>query len=120
MNIEFKFTIEQEDIPVRGNAIASGDDVFDRRVEDEIITRLTRGDICAWCSVRVDAMIRVEGQLFVGTAGLSACSANSDAEVLMQARQAGTEDEARSTLVEVLREAVRRGLAAQGALREIA
>lgn len=44
-----KLEPEYEDIRVRGNAIASGDDEEDRRVENEILARLDRGDIWAWC-----------------------------------------------------------------------
>ncbi len=44
-----------EDIPVRGNVMVSGDDALDQEVEDEIIARLDRGDIEAWCMARVTA-----------------------------------------------------------------
>jgi hypothetical protein len=44
----------EEDIPVRGNAIASGDEAFDREVENKLIKRLEDGDIWAWCSVEVE------------------------------------------------------------------
>lgn len=44
---------EQDYIPVRGNASASGDDKYDKRVEDRIIRRLDEGDIWAWASVTV-------------------------------------------------------------------
>ncbi len=42
-----------DDIPVRGNACISGDDNFDRTVEDEILHRLEMDDIWAWASVAV-------------------------------------------------------------------
>ena len=44
---------QQDDVPVRGNALASGDDNEDRRVEDEILQRLSDGDIWAWAHVEV-------------------------------------------------------------------
>lgn len=47
--------IEKDYTPVRGNAMASGDDKLDREVEDEILARLGRGDTWAWASVDVEA-----------------------------------------------------------------
>lgn len=46
-------TAEQDHIPVRGNAMASGDDAVDSEVEDEIIERLNNGDVWAWALVTV-------------------------------------------------------------------
>ena len=68
--ISYVITPEPEDMPVRGNAVASGDDAYDRRVEDGIIARLESGDDWAWCCVRVDAHL---GGL-TGTAYLGGCS----------------------------------------------
>jgi hypothetical protein len=42
-----------DDIRVRGNACISGDDRFDRRVEDEILHRLEQHDVWAWACVSV-------------------------------------------------------------------
>lgn len=49
------FTVEAlpEDIPVRGNAMASGDPMADREVEDAILKRLEAGDVWAWCWIKV-------------------------------------------------------------------
>jgi len=47
--------VHQEHAPIRGNAIASGDDEFDREVEDKIINDLENGDEWAWCTVEVRA-----------------------------------------------------------------
>lgn len=44
---------EPEFLPVEGNASVSGDDAFDREVEDEILRRLERGDVWAWAMVTV-------------------------------------------------------------------
>lgn len=44
-----------EDIPVQCNAMASGDDAYDKQVEDEINRRLDQGDMWAWCCVKVTA-----------------------------------------------------------------
>ena len=62
-----------EDMEVRGNAICSGDDDFDREVEDGIISRLEEGDLWAWCTVKVTARYRgVRG--LKGVAWLGGCS----------------------------------------------
>lgn len=73
-DVTFRVICEPEDIPVRGNAMASGDDAADRECEDEIIRRLERGDIWAWCSVTV----RAEYRGFLGTDHLGACSYASE------------------------------------------
>jgi len=52
---EYDITLEAipETVRVRGNAMASGDDEFDRQIEDEIISRLESGDIWAWFTAKV-------------------------------------------------------------------
>lgn len=52
-DIKWRVEVQDEHEPVRGNALASGDDDTDRQCEDEIIARLERGDIWAWCCARV-------------------------------------------------------------------
>lgn len=54
-DVVFTVAIEQDDMPVRGNAMASGDDAADREVEDAILASLERGDIEAWCTIVVKA-----------------------------------------------------------------
>lgn len=67
--IHYTLEIEPEDIPVRGNAIATDDDALDREYEDAIIARLDSGDLWAWCTVKVTAQF--EG--FEGVAYLGGC-----------------------------------------------
>lgn len=50
---EVEIIVLPNDIPVRGNAIVSGDDDFDAQVENEIIARLESGDVWAWAAVEV-------------------------------------------------------------------
>lgn len=69
-------TTEPEDMPVRGNAMASDDDAADKEVEDEIIRRLDDGDEWAWCVVRVRASLH--GQH--ADAYLGGCSYRDEAE----------------------------------------
>jgi hypothetical protein len=54
-DVTFEVTAEMDDLPVRGNALASGDDEADRECEDEIIRRLNQGDVWAWACVKVTA-----------------------------------------------------------------
>ena len=50
---DVSFEALPEDIRVRGNALASGDDELDKEVEDEIISRVESGDIFAWFTAKV-------------------------------------------------------------------
>ncbi len=55
MSITFEIVVHAEDIPVRGNAMSSGDNELDREVEDAILARLAQGEEWAWCTVEVIA-----------------------------------------------------------------
>lgn len=55
--VVYAIEAEQDDIPIRGNALASGDDELDKQVEDELIERVNNGDVWAWASVKVTASI---------------------------------------------------------------
>ncbi len=58
----------RDDIPVRGNAMASGDDAADRACEDRILARLDGGDIWAWASVEIRAEFRgLSASTYLGT-----------------------------------------------------
>jgi hypothetical protein len=72
--IEYRLYAMQDDLQVRGNALVSGDDDTDRDAEDEIIDRLDRGDIWAWASVKVEAVLDVDGEEFIGDDYLGGCS----------------------------------------------
>lgn len=54
-NAEFTIECEPEDMPVRGNAMASGNDAEDKEAEDWIIDQLNSGNEWAWCSVKATA-----------------------------------------------------------------
>jgi hypothetical protein len=60
MNIKYELFVEQDDNPVRGNAMVSGDDAFDKEVEDNILKRLDDGDVWAWAQVGVVAEVEDE------------------------------------------------------------
>lgn len=67
-------TIEtfEDDIPVRGNAVASGDAKLDKKIEDEILDRLSKGDIWAWARVSITMKHKATGLYAVEHLG--ACS----------------------------------------------
>ena len=75
---EIKFTLRcgAEHIPIRGNAMASGDDAADRETEDEIIEDVERGNQWAWGNVTVSA----SWSGFTGEAHLGGCSYKSGAD----------------------------------------
>lgn len=66
--------VEQCDTPIRGNAMASGDDDADRAAEDEILKKLDDGNVWAW------AMVRIQGT-FMGLSAhtyIGGCSYDSE------------------------------------------
>lgn len=67
---------EPEHIPVRGNAMASGDPQLDRELEDSIIERLETGDEWAWCYV----VVTVSWGDFDASASIGACSYDDEAD----------------------------------------
>jgi hypothetical protein len=54
-DVTYTLEADFDDLEVRGNAIASGDDAYDKKVEDEIIARLENGDVWAWATIKVTA-----------------------------------------------------------------
>jgi hypothetical protein len=75
-NATVELFARQDDIPVRGNALASGDDAEDKRCEDAILARLDRGDEWAWACVEVRASF--EG--WKASDFLGACSYDSESD----------------------------------------
>lgn len=77
-NAAITFDALDEDIPVKGNAMCSGDDKLDMEVENEIIERLNNGDLSAWFCAKVTA----EYLGFKYSDYLGACSYRSFAEFI--------------------------------------
>jgi hypothetical protein len=75
-DITYCLFIDEEHIPVKGNAIVSGDDKEDAKVERSILRQLRNGNLWAWCTVKVEARHNdhpgVEGHDYLG-----ACSYKS-------------------------------------------
>lgn len=74
--VTFTLTAEVDEIPVRGNALCSGDALEDKACEDALLARLDDGDIWAWACVTVTATYRE----FSGAEILGACSYRDEEE----------------------------------------
>lgn len=55
MTPEISIHVQQDDTPISGNLIASGDDDYDRQVEDYVMNQLEGGNVWAWAAVTVTA-----------------------------------------------------------------
>ena len=71
-----RIQVGPEDSAVHGNAMASGDDVLDKKVADDIIAELEAGNEWAWCQVIVSA----HAGSFSGVDSLGCCSYGSESE----------------------------------------
>lgn len=116
INIIYTVSAEQDDMPVRGNALASGDDKVDKECEDEILERLGRGDEWAWALVKVTAAVTLGDYVFSGKAYLGGCSYANEAEFKTDAYYLQMCKEAREDLVVKLRETVAVSIVAQAVL----
>jgi hypothetical protein len=123
-HLTYTLSIEPDDLDVRGNALASGDDAEDRRAEEQILARLDNGDTWAWASVTVTAALDVadgaETLTFKGCDHLGACSYGDTADFITENPywsdlKAGALDD----LVRNLSAAVTRGRIASGALNSL-
>lgn len=52
-DVDVSIHVEEEHVPVRGNAVYSDNKELDKQVEDSILEKLEAGDAWAWCCVRV-------------------------------------------------------------------
>lgn len=117
--VTYRFEYEQDDTSVRGNVICSGDDAFDKQVEDATLERLELGYVEAWALCKVTAEIIVDGNVFKGTAYLGGCS--YDTAIAMKADvQPQLEPEALADLAQTLKREVARGAIAAKVLNGFA
>ncbi len=110
----FDTECEQEDLPVRGNLTCSDEPERDKQDEDEVLARLDRADIYAWCSIKVTA--RLVGFPFQGREYLGGCSFGENVsftEIEELAKEHGMYEEAAERLREEIRRSV---IEANGAL----
>jgi hypothetical protein len=78
MKVTYSYEVEQEDIPVRGNAQASGDEEDDQSVESHIINELEAGNVWMWCWVKVTA--EAEGYTGEDSLGCISCTSKKEFE----------------------------------------
>jgi hypothetical protein len=71
---EITISCEPEDVPVEGNALASGDAAEDRAAERWVRRQLARGNQWAWCTV----IVRAEYAGLMGRDVLGCCSYKSE------------------------------------------
>jgi hypothetical protein len=97
--INYKVYIETEHEVVRGNASATGNDIYDKKVEDEILERLHNGDTTAWCCVVVIA----EFMGYSYTEVLGCCSIKEGITVEDYAENMDLFNEAKAGLIKEIR-----------------
>lgn len=114
--ITYAITYEQDDLPVRGNVMCSGDDALDTECENAILAALDRGDVFAWADVTCTASVKYQGQLFQGEAHLGCCSYNSHAELVADCLEQ-LKGDARVNLFEELSHDIARGFDAADLLK---
>lgn len=118
--VTYQVILLPEEIPVRGNVLASGDDAQDLAQETWVLAELERGNVAAWCIAKVVASIELENQSFEGVAYLGGVSYESE-KACMRAMLEDTD--LRESALEDLRNALtrnkRRGLAASLALESL-
>ena len=108
--IRYTYDISAEETLIRGNAIASGDEAYDKEIEDELISRVNNGDIWAWFSFQVKAFLYVynatidEYKTFVGKSSwLGCCSYQSYDDFVSDTHQrSGMDEEAFDDLKKVV------------------
>lgn len=122
VEVKYDFKIEPEDdVPVRGNALASGDDSADAAAEEWILSRLNSGDVLAWCCVTVTAEVTIGADTFRGNAYLGACSYEKEEDLRRDVfEHYDLKKEALADLKIQLEGAAKRGALASQILMEIA
>jgi hypothetical protein len=119
LDIRYTLSVEQDDMPVRGNALASGADAADKAAEDEIIARLEAGDVWAWAQVTVRAELTLNEQTYHGYDYLGACSYADEDDFKAGVYYPDMEGAAYMDLVRNLRELAHRGVLAEQALEQL-
>ena len=76
-----KITVRQSDIPIKGNAIVSGDDEYDRNVENQIADDL-EWNVWAWCDVTVSLELKVDDYTLQGSDSLGACNYSNEKDFM--------------------------------------
>ena len=99
--VSYGIEVLPEYLDVRGNAMASGDDAFDREVEDSIIADFEGGNEWAWCTVKVTARYEYIDEI-EGVDYLGACSYKDEEDFKDCGYYADMQDQARERLYDRL------------------
>jgi hypothetical protein len=75
-DVDFVLECEPEDVPIEGNAMASGDDDVDAEAEQWVRDQLESGNEWAWCHV----IVRARWNGLEGVDNLGCCSYKSEAD----------------------------------------
>ena len=107
--LAYEMNVEYEDIPIRGNIIVSDDPSYDRKIENDIIAEIERGNVWAWCCIIVTCTLTVEGQTFTGYDTLGCCSYKNEEEFRSDCYYDDMCNGAKRDLLDNMREDVLRG-----------
>ncbi len=101
--VEYALDIEECDIPVQGNVMASGDSQADEEAEAAVLSQLRGGNPWAWCAAVVLAKYRTEdGTLYVGRDYLGGCSYESEEAFRQDGYFEDMKDQALDDLVDAM------------------
>lgn len=93
-DVAYSWDYDPSEVPVRGNAVASGDDTFDRECENRILADLANGEDYAWCDVVVKATLGP----FVGVDSLCAVSVHKESDLESMIKEYGMRENALTDL----------------------
>lgn len=113
-DVKYTVSIEEEIIPVAGNASASGDKNTDVVIEGKIYERLRKGDVWAWGTVTVTA--HLDG--FEGSVSLGCCNYRDEEEFRNDVYFSDMKREALQLLCISLEDAVKEGHLAKNILNK--
>lgn len=122
MNIETTLEVLHEETPVEGNFMCTDEPEQDKRDEQEILSRLARGDALAWCCIKVTATYAG----FTNDEYLGCCCFHEGAtedEIHEFAKDYGMFEEAKAGLIEnlhIVRDKVTKAIEAWEAQLKIA
>lgn len=119
MIVEYTIECLPEDVPIRGNAMASGDAEYDTQVEDAIIERINAGNEWAWCCVRVTAQTTIDGHYFAGDSHLGCCNYHNEDAFKVGGYFEDMKEQALADLMVSLKTSVIRGDIARKALEGV-
>ena len=114
MELTYEIEIEEEDMDIE----RAFPELEDKELVDQLIRRLNRGDLWAYCWVKVSAVLVVGGRTYRGFAGLGCCSYENEEDFKKGGYYEQLKDDAFLDLQQNLRILVDRGDAARAVLAE--